>query len=184
MIITVVGKFDFDAHVPRPSAAVLRIYDPNEDWSGDASQLAVAGWGEVLALSFWDVGVQGMRPAEALVARLLGRWRRLCLAVGAKLFGDAEVPWRPFLSADARDIARFAGGLEAAGVRHLLVVCGNGRARSLTIAKWLAARLGADLAPAHGWQRESDAIAKVLRRVPAPKAARTATSMPTLSPAE
>lgn len=171
MIITVVTKTDFASHVPSASAAIIRIYDPVENWSDDASRLAIAGWGAVYSLSFWDVGMQGFKLAEGLVARLLGRWRNLCLSVGRRLFGDDEIPWRPFLTADARAIAHFADGLEAKGIRHLVVVCGNGRARSWTIAKWLATRLGAQAAAARGWQRESDGIARVLRRVPARKPA-------------
>lgn len=169
MIITVVTKSDFASYVPSPSAAIIRIYDPIENWQEDASRLETAGWGAVHALSFWDVGMQGFKLAEGLVARLLGRWRRLCLAVGGALFGDDDIPWRPFLTADARAIARFADGLEARGVRHLMVVCGNGRARSWTIAKWLSRRLTAQVAASHGWQRESDGIARVLRRVPGRK---------------
>lgn len=167
MIITVVTKFDFANYVPSASAAVLRIYDPVENWFNDAELLGSAGWGATLALSFWDVGLQGFKPTEGLFARLFGRWRGLCVTLGNRLFGETDIPWRPFLAADAHDIARFGDQLDAHGIRHLIVVCGNGRARSWTIAKWLAARLSAQVAPARGWQRESDGIARVLKRVPA-----------------
>lgn len=184
MIITVVRKFDFTSYAPTASAAVIRIYDPVEDWFDDASQLSVAGWGDVLSLSFWDVGVQGMRPGEGLLTRLLGHWRTTCLALGTRLFGDPEIPWRPFLAADARDIARFAAALEAKGIRHLMVVCGNGRARSWTIAKWLSHRLSASLTASHGWQHESLAILEVLKRVRPTRPAGSAAALASLSAAE
>ncbi|MGE5547848.1 MAG: hypothetical protein ACM33T_13175 [Solirubrobacterales bacterium] len=168
MIITVVSKHDFDSYAPSRSAAVLRIYDPVEDWAGDADRLAQAGWGDTLSLSFWDVGVQGMRPTEAVLARLLGRWRDLCVSLGNRLFSQHDIPWRPFLSADATDIARFADALPSKGIRHVMVVCGNGRTRSWTVAQFLSRRLGAALTDCRGWQRESDAIADVLSRVSPP----------------
>lgn len=170
MIITVVRKSEIGGYVPSRDAAILRIYDPIEDWEAESGRLADSGWGATLSLAFWDVGVQGMGVAEAAMTRLAGRWRKLALSLGERFFpmGD-DVPWRPFLDADARDIARFADGLEAKGVRHLMVVCGNGRARSWTVAKWLSKRLSASLADSHGWQRESSAITKVLARVPAPR---------------
>ncbi len=172
MIITVVRLTDFGLYAPSRDAAVLRIHDPIEDWAMDAQRLSTAGWGSTLSLAFWDVGVQGMSLGESLLVRLLGRWRGLAVRLGNRFFpmGD-DIQWRPFLAADANDIARFADMLEGRGVRHLLVVCGNGRARSWTIAKWLSRRLSASLADSHGWQRESAAIAKTLARVPPPRTA-------------
>lgn len=184
MIITVVSRADFSGYAPSRSAAVLRIYDPHEDWSGDAARLSVAGWGACLPLSFWDVGFQGMKPGEALLARLLGRWRGICVRLGQRLYGCDDIPWRPFLAADARAIARFGDSLADRGIRHLMVVCGNGRARSWTIAQFLARRLHADLTASRGWQRESSAIARLLARVPPRKATGSSPAFGRLEAAE
>lgn len=183
MDITVVSRADFESYGPSRATAVLRIYEPIDDYADDARQLAQSGWGDAVALSFWDVGVNGMRLAETLVARLLGRWRRPCLALGRRVssLGD-DIPWRPFVAADARDIARFADGLADKGIRHVLVVCGNGRSRSYTIARWLSQRLGAGLTASRGWERESPAIAAVLRRVSSP-ARPTAVAAARMTPA-
>lgn len=185
MIITVVRSAEFSLYAPTRDAAVLRIHDPVEDWAPEADRLKGAGWGATLSLAFWDVGVQGMSLGEGMLVRLVGRWRGLALRLGERFFpmGDG-IPWRPFLAADARDIAAFADGLEARGIRHLMVVCGNGRARSWTVAKWLSRRLSASLTAAHGWERESAAIARTLARVPAAKAGAAPVAAPRLEAAE
>ncbi|MEW5727963.1 MAG: hypothetical protein AB1918_09075 [Pseudomonadota bacterium] len=185
MIITVVRSAEFSLYAPTRDAAVLRIHDPVEDWAPEADRLKAAGWGATLSLAFWDVGVQGMSLGESLVARLLGRWRGLALRLGDRFFpmGD-DIPWRPFLAADARDIAAFADALPDRGIRHLMVVCGNGRARSWTVAKWLSRRLSASLTAAHGWERESAAIARTLARVPPSARRAPATAYARLEAAE
>lgn len=164
MVITIVSAAEFSAFVPNTATAVLRIYDPIDDWMADAAAQAAAGWGRFTGLAFWDVGFAGLSLAERAVIRLLGRHRALCLAVGQKLFGD-EIPWRPFLPADAQSIHGFADGLAASGVQNLMVVCSNGRSRGSTVGAWIARYLGLDLPSQRGWQRESETIAATLARV-------------------
>jgi hypothetical protein len=164
MVITIVSASEFEAYEPNAATAVLRIYDPIEEWTADAARQAEFGWGRFAALAFWDIGHGGIGLLESVVIRLLGNHRRACLALGQKLFGD-EIPWRPFLAADARDICCFADSLAPAGVQSVLVVCKNGRARGGTVGNWIARYLGLDLPPQNGWQRESEVITRALARV-------------------
>lgn len=164
MVITIVSASEFPSCVPNAATAVLRIYEPIQDWTTDAAEHATDGWGPFLPLAFWDVGKAGLGLFERLVIRLLGRHRSLCLKVGQKLFGD-EIPWRPFLPADACDIRAFTDEVASRGVQGILVVCTNGRARSWTIAKWMAEHLGTEPPSERGWQRENDEIARTLSRV-------------------
>ncbi|MDA8232211.1 MAG: hypothetical protein M0006_12810 [Magnetospirillum sp.] len=161
MVVTIVTAGEFPSYVPDAATAIVRIYDPVEDWRTDGAGLANAGWGAALPLAFWDVGMTGMGMLETALVRMLGRRRELCLSLGQRLFGD-DIPWRPFLPADACDIRRFADSLAARGVRNVLVVCNNGRARSWTVARWLADHLGAEPPQARGWLRESEWIARTL----------------------
>ena len=164
MVVTIVSASEFDAYAPNAATAVLRIYDPIDEWATDAAHQAESGWGRFEALAFWDIGHAGIGLFEGLLVRLFGAHRGACLALGQTLFGD-EIPWRPFLPADARDICAFADGLATAGIQSVLVVCKNGRTRGGTCANWIARYLGLDLPPQNGWQRESDVIARQLARV-------------------
>ncbi len=164
MVVTIVSASEFEAYVPNAATAVLRIYDPIDEWTEDAAAQAASGWGRFQGLAFWDIGHSGIGLMESVVIRLLGRYRGACLAVGRKLFGD-EIPWRPFLAADARDICRFADSLESSGIHSVLVVCRNGRTRGGTCGNWIARYLGLDLPPQDGWQRESEVIVDTLTRV-------------------
>lgn len=164
MVVTIVSASEFDAYVPNAATAVLRIYDPTDDWTADAARQAGAGWGRFLPLAFWDIGHGGIGLLESALIRLLGTRRGTCLALGQKLFGD-EIPWRPFLDADARDICAFADSLASAGVQSVLVVCKNGRSRGDTVANWIALHLGTDLQPKRGWQRQNEVIVHALARI-------------------
>ena len=165
MIITVVSASEFSAYQPTPSTAVIRIYDPTDAWVEDAAVQAASGWGKVLPMAFWDVGRVGMGIMEHLTVRLLGRWRNVCLAVGNALFGDKDIPWRPFLTADAREICAFGDSLDETNIRNIIVVCHNGRARGGTVATWLARHLGIELTNRGGWQRESESIAATFAKI-------------------
>ncbi len=164
MVITIVSASEFDAYVPNAATAVLRIYDPIDEWAGDAARQAAAGWGRFAGLAFWVVGHAGFGVLEAALVRLLGDHRGACLALGQTLFGD-EIPWRPFLPADARDICCFTDSLDSAGIQSVLVVCKNGRTRGGTVGNWIARHLGLDLPPQRGWQRENEEIARTMARV-------------------
>jgi hypothetical protein len=166
MVITVVSASEFSAYEPNAATAVIRIYDPIDAWSEDAAAQVVAGWGKILPIAFWDVGRIGMGLIERAMVRLLGRWRGPCLRIGQAMFGDIDIPWRPFLPADARDICAFADGLVESGIRSILVVCHNGRGRGGTVANCLARYLGIEPPPQRGWQRESDLIAATFARLP------------------
>ncbi len=179
MVITIVSAAEFSAFVPNAATAVLRIYDPVDDWEADSVAQAAAGWGRYTGLAFWDVGFAGLSLAERALIRLLGRHRSLCLTLGQKLFGD-EIPWRPFLPADALDIHGFADGLASAGVQNLMVVCSNGRSRGTTVGTWIARYLGLDRPAQRGWQRESDTIAAILARV-CPARQKRPAGVPTLA---
>lgn len=168
MVITTVARSDFSGFAPNRATAILRIYDPVEDWANDAGELAAGGWGAVLPLAFWDVGRSGLSIGERVLLRVMGHDRQRCLHLGERLFGS-DFPWRPFLAADAAEIRDFADSLAAKGIRSLLVVCGNGRARSWTIARWIACHLDVEMPQGRGWQRESETIAATLTRVAACK---------------
>ncbi|MBV5323758.1 MAG: hypothetical protein J0626_00020, partial [Rhodospirillaceae bacterium] len=98
-----------------------------------------------------------------LVARLWGRNRALFESLAGRLFGN-DIPWRPFIAADAVDIATFADGLADKGITELLVVCRNGRGRSGTVGRWIARRLGATFETS-GDDRDSGYIRETLDRV-------------------
>jgi len=163
MSVIVVSASEFPTFVPDPATAVLRIYDPVDDWRRDAGHQATLGWGRFLPLDFWDAGRFGPSWIERMLVAVFGHNRRLCLGLARRLFGDA-VPWRPFLPADADDIVRFADGLATGGIRDVVVVCGNGRARSWTVACWIARHLGLEKPLARGWQRSCPHIARMLDR--------------------
>lgn len=143
LTVTPIRTGEFAAFAPSPSTAVIRIYDPSDDWAEDAAREQAAGWGAVLPLTFWDMGPAEMGVFGTLLVRLLGGHREACLAVARRVFG-AEGPWRPFLAADARDVVEFADELKRRGMTQVLVVCRNGRGRSGALAQWLARRLGAE----------------------------------------
>jgi predicted protein tyrosine phosphatase len=165
LTVTPLKTTEFDGFAPEPTTAVVRIYDPNEDWRADAAEQKAAGWAAVLPLSFWDMEPSAMGMLGGALVHLLGAHRETCLALGRRLFGDDDLPWRPFLPADARDVAAFADSLAGTSVRHILVVCRNGRGRSGALARWLARRLGADLAcRPEGEPRGGDFISRTLER--------------------
>jgi hypothetical protein len=167
MRVIVVGASAFPTFIADRATAVVRIYDPVEDWHRDAAHQAGRGWGRFLPLEFWDASRFAPGRAERLILALLGHHRPLCLAAGRRLFG-ARGPWRPFLAADADDIVAFADGLEAAGIRDIVVVCSNGRARSWTVGCWIARHLGLDLPATQGWQHACPHIERMLDRVGGP----------------
>ncbi|MGE5503513.1 MAG: hypothetical protein ACM31L_03735 [Actinomycetota bacterium] len=163
--ITPLKTAEFAGMVPDATTAVVRIYDPNEEWRTDATAQEQAGWGAFLPLSFWDMDPSAMGMLGGALVHLLGAHRETCLALGRRLFGDDDLPWRPFLPADARDVAAFADQLPGKGIRHVLVVCRNGRGRSGALARWLARRLGAELDQLPGADpRASEFICRTLDR--------------------
>lgn len=164
MIITPIRTAEYAGFAPLPGTAVIRIYDPSEEWRADAAQQRDAGWGAFLPLAFWDLGEADMGLLERLLVRLLGASRDACLAAGQRLFGIDEIPWRPFLTADAVEVAHFADGLAQAGITHLMVVCRNGKGRSGTISRWLSKRTGATLATHGADQGDSEFIRETLEK--------------------
>jgi hypothetical protein len=171
MLITVLKTAEFGGFAPNSATAVLRIYDPTDDWAEDAALQGAAGWAAFLPLAFWDMGSADLGLGGRLLVRLLGRWPHLFTELARRFYGE-DIPWRPFLAADAAHIAAFADGLDPALVTQLLVVCRHGRGRSGTIGRWLARRLGATIAAGSGEHRESDAIRRTLDRLAGPSPAR------------
>ncbi|EME67818.1 hypothetical protein H261_21586 [Paramagnetospirillum caucaseum] len=163
MLVSAFRTGEFDGMAPRRDAAVLRICDPTDPWRDEGRGLAAAGWGATLTLAFWDMDASALGVKGRLITRLWGRHRALFETLAGRLFGS-DIPWRPFIAADAADIAAFADPLADTGVNEVLVVCRNGRGRSGTVGRWLARRLGARFA-ASGDERESDHIREILDRV-------------------
>ncbi len=159
MIVSAIKTGEFGGRVPQADTAVLRIWDPT-----DAREpLGGLGWGDTLSMAFWDMDASALGVRGRLVARLWGRNRALFESLAGRLFGN-DIPWRPFIAADAADIAAFADGLAAKGVTELLVVCRNGRGRSGTVGRWIARRLGAAFQTT-GDDRDSGYIRETLDRV-------------------
>ncbi|OAN51454.1 hypothetical protein A6A04_16030 [Paramagnetospirillum marisnigri] len=158
MIVTAITNGEFQGLAPRADMAVLRIFDPI-----DPRESLGEGWGAALGLAFWDMDASALGIKGRLVTRLWGRNRALFESLAGRLFGT-DIPWRPFIAADAADIAAFADGLGDKGVREVLVVCRNGRGRSGTVGRWLARRLGAGFR-SNGDGRESGHIRETLDRV-------------------
>lgn len=161
MIVSAIRMGEFEAMAPRGDMAVLRILDPIDDRVAPAP-----GWGDSLSLAFWDMDAAALGVRGRLVTRLWGRNRALFESLAGRLFGN-DIPWRPFIAADAADIAAFADGLAAQGIRELLVVCRNGRGRSGTVGRWVARRLGIRFQTS-GDDRESGHIRDTLDRVGGP----------------
>jgi hypothetical protein len=171
MIVSTIRTAEFAGLVPRAHMAVLRIWDPTDE----RAELAGQGWGDTLALAFWDMDASALGMRGRLVTRLWGRHRAMFEALAGRLFGN-DIPWRPFIAADAVDIAAFADGLAAKGITELLVVCRNGRGRSGTVGRWIARRLGTRFQTT-GDDRESAYIRDTLDRVagaPAPEVSEAA----------
>ncbi|RAU21342.1 hypothetical protein CU669_14330 [Paramagnetospirillum kuznetsovii] len=158
MIVTAITNGEFQGMAPRADAAVLRILDPID--SRDALE---QGWGDTLSQAFWDMDSSALGVRGRLVVRLWGRHRAWFESLAGRLFGS-DIPWRPFIAADAVEITAFADGLAEKGVRELLVVCRNGRGRSGTVGRWIARRLGAAF-HTNGDDRESGHIRETLDRV-------------------
>ncbi|KIL98572.1 hypothetical protein CCC_02022 [Paramagnetospirillum magnetotacticum MS-1] len=148
---------------PRSDAAVLRICDPTDDWRAQGRGLAQAGWGSTLTLAFWDMDSSALGVKGHLITRLWGRNRAVFEALAGRLFGS-DIPWRPFIAADAVAIAAFADSLADKGIAELFVVCRNGRGRSGTVGRWLAHRLGARFTTS-GDDRDSGHIRETLDRI-------------------
>jgi hypothetical protein len=163
MLVSAFRTGEFEGMAPRQDAAVLRICDPTDDWKGEGRGLAQAGWGATLTCAFWDMDSSALGVKGHLITRLWGRNRALFEALAGRLFGT-DIPWRPFIAADAAAIAAFADGLADKGIREVLVVCRNGRGRSGTVGRWLARRLGARFATS-GDDRDSGHIRETLDRV-------------------
>ncbi|MDO8605621.1 MAG: hypothetical protein Q7R40_03715 [Phaeospirillum sp.] len=159
MIVSAIKTGEFGGLVPQANAAVLRIWDPIDE----REPLGSLGWGDSLGLAFWDMDASALGVRGRLVARLWGRNRALFESLAGRLFGN-DIPWRPFIAADAADIAAFADGLAAKGVTELLVVCRNGRGRSGTVGRWIARRLGTRFQTT-GDDRDSGYIRETLDRV-------------------
>jgi len=163
MLVSAFRTGEFDGMAPRHDAAVLRICDPTDAWKAEGRGLAQAGWGATLTLAFWDMDSSALGVKGRLITRLWGRNRALFEALAGRLFGS-DIPWRPFIAADAADIAAFADSLADRGIAEVLVVCRNGRGRSGTVGRWLARRLGARFATS-GDDRDSGYIRETLDRV-------------------
>lgn len=163
MLVSAFRVVEFEGMAPRADAAVLRICDPTDQWKAEGRALAGAGWGATLTLAFWDMDSSALGVKGRLITRLWGRNRPIFEALAGRLFGS-DIPWRPFIAADALDIAAFADSLADRGIRELLVVCRNGRGRSGTVGRWVARRLGARFVTS-GDQREADHIRETLDRV-------------------
>jgi hypothetical protein len=163
MLVSAVRIGEFEGMAPRADAAVLRIADPTDDWKAEAARLARAGWGATLTQAFWDMDSSALGVKGHLITRLWGRHRAVFEALAGRLFGT-DIPWRPFIAADAQDIAAFADMLPEKGIREILVVCRNGRGRSGTVGRWIARRLGARFGTT-GDERESGHIRDTLDRV-------------------
>lgn len=163
MLVSALRTVEFEGMVPSRNTAVLRIGDPTDDWKTEGRRLAQAGWGATLTLAFWDMDSSALGVKGHLITRLWGRHRAVFEALAGRLFGT-DIPWRPFIAADAVAIAAFADSLAEKGIRELLVVCRNGRGRSGTVGSWIARRLGARFS-AGGDQRDADHIRETLDRV-------------------
>lgn len=163
MLVSAFRTGEFEGMAPREDAAVLRICDPTDDWKAEGRELAQAGWGATLTCAFWDMDSSALGVKGHLITRLWGRNRAVFEALAGRLFGS-DIPWRPFIAADAAAIAAFADGLADKGIREVLVVCRNGRGRSGTVGRWLARRLGARFATS-GDDRDSGHIRETLDRV-------------------
>ncbi len=163
MLVSAFRTGEFEGMAPRKDAAVLRICDPTDAWRAEGRSLAQAGWGATLTLAFWDMDSSALGVKGHLITRLWGRNRAVFEALAGRLFGT-DIPWRPFIAADAADIAAFAASLTDKGIGEVLVVCRNGRGRSGTVGRWLARRLGARFATS-GDEREADHIRETLDRV-------------------
>lgn len=163
MLVSPFKVGEFDGMAPRADAAVLRICDPTDDWKAEGRGLAQAGWGASLTCAFWDMDASALGVKGRLITRLWGRNRALFEALAGRLFGS-DIPWRPFIAADAAAIAAFADGLADKGIREVLVVCRNGRGRSGTVGRWLARRLAARFVTG-GDVRDSGHIRETLDRV-------------------
>ncbi len=159
MIVSAIKTGEFEGRVPQADTAVLRIWDPIDE----RESLNGLGWGDVLAMGVWDMDASALGVRGRLVARLWGRNRALFESLAGRLFGN-DIPWRPFIAADAVEIAAFADSLAEKGVTELLVVCRNGRGRSGTVGRWIARRLGAGFETT-GDDRDSGYIRETLDRV-------------------
>ena len=159
MIVSAIKTGEFEGRVPLANTAVLRIWDPIDD----RASLTGLGWGDRLSLAFWDMDASALGVRGRMVARLWGHNRALFESLAGRLFGN-DIPWRPFIAADAADIAAFADGLADKGITELLVVCRNGRGRSGTVGRWIAHRLGASFETS-GDDRDSGYIRETLDRV-------------------
>ena len=163
MLVSAIKTSEFAGFAPRPDVAVLRICDPLDDWRAEGRKLAQAGWGPILTQAYWDMDASALGMKGRLVTRLWGRNRALFESLAGRLFGS-DIPWRPFIAADAIDIAAFADSLADKGMSELLVVCRNGRGRSGTVGRWIAHRLAARFATT-GDDRESGYIRDTLDRI-------------------
>jgi hypothetical protein len=163
MLVSAVRVGEFEGMAPRADAAVLRIADPTDEWKAEGRRLAQAGWAATLTQAFWDMDSSALGVKGHLITRLWGRNRPVFEALAGRLFGT-DIPWRPFIAADAVDIAAFADAMAEKGIREILVVCRNGRGRSGTVGRWIARRLGATFATT-GDERESGHIRETLDRV-------------------
>jgi len=163
MIVSAVKTGELAGLVPSRNAAVLRIFDPTDAWKAESAGLARAGWGANLSLAFWDMDASALGVRGRLIARLWGRHRAMFEALAGRLFED-DIPWRPFIAADAVDIAAFVDDLAGKDITEVLVVCRNGRGRSSTIGRWISRRLGVAFQGAEG-ERESTFIRETLDRV-------------------
>ena len=163
MLVSAFRTGEFEGMAPRQDAAVLRLCDPTDQWRAEGGDLAQAGWGSTLTLAFWDMDSSALGVKGHLITRLWGRNRALFEALAGRLFGS-DIPWRPFIAADAIQIAAFADALSDKGIVEVLVVCRNGRGRSGTVGRWLAHRLGARFATS-GDDRDSGYIRETLDRI-------------------
>jgi hypothetical protein len=163
MLVSAFRTGEFDGMAPRQDAAVLRLCDPTDEWRAEGRDLAQAGWGSTLTLAFWDMDSSALGVRGHLITRLWGRNRAIFEALAGRLFGS-DIPWRPFIAADAVQIAAFADSLSDKGIKEVLVVCRNGRGRSGTVGRWLAHRLGARFATS-GDDRDSGYIRETLDRI-------------------
>lgn len=159
MIVSAIKTGEFGGQVAQANTAVLRIWDPTDP----REALDGLGWGDTLSMAFWDMDASALGVRGRLIARLWGRNRALFESLAGRLFGN-DIPWRPFIAADAVAIAAFADGLAAKGVTELLVVCRNGRGRSGTVGRWIARRLGVRFQTT-GDDRDSGYIRETLDRV-------------------
>ncbi|CAA7627831.1 conserved hypothetical protein [Candidatus Terasakiella magnetica] len=163
MIVSAIRSKEFAGLVPDSGIAVLQIFDPTDDWTDETASLAAAGWGASLGLAFWDMDASALGVRGRLVVRLWGRHRALFNALACRMFGN-DIPWQPFIAADAVEIAAFADRLALGGMREVLVVCRNGRGRSGTVGRWIARRLGVPFQTS-GDDREADHIRETLDRI-------------------